>query len=54
DSFAIDFFDRERFNTVIGVVFVVVLLFSPDGLVGIGQRVRRLLDTIRDKETGAA
>lgn len=39
DSFAIDFFDRARFNTVIGMVFVLVLVFSPDGIVGIARRV---------------
>ncbi len=29
----------ERFNTLIGLVFLVVVLFSPDGLVGIGRRL---------------
>jgi branched-chain amino acid transport system permease protein len=33
-TFAIDVFDRERFNLVIGVVFLVIVLFSPDGLLG--------------------
>lgn len=51
DSFAIDFFDRERFNTVIGVVFVVVLMFSPDGLVGISQRVTGALRSIGKGKT---
>ncbi len=33
-NFAIDLFDRERFNLVIGAVFLVIVLFSPDGLLG--------------------
>lgn len=28
---------RERFNTLIGLSFVLVVLFSPNGLIGIGQ-----------------
>jgi len=33
-NFAIDLIDRDRFNLVIGVVFLVIVLFSPDGLLG--------------------
>ncbi len=33
-NFAIDLIDRERFNLVIGGVFLVIVLFSPDGLLG--------------------
>jgi branched-chain amino acid transport system permease protein len=33
-NFAIEVFDRERFNLVIGVVFLVIVLFSRDGLLG--------------------
>ena len=33
-NFAIDLVDRERFNLVIGGVFLVIVLFSPDGLLG--------------------
>lgn len=40
ENFAIDLIDRERFNTVIGIVFLVIVLFSPDGLLGLWQRVR--------------
>jgi branched-chain amino acid transport system permease protein len=42
-NFAIDLIDRERFNTVIGTAFLLVVLFSPDGLLGLGARIRRLL-----------
>ena len=33
-NFAIDVINRERFNLVIGVVFLVIVLFSRDGLLG--------------------
>ena len=33
-NFAIDLVDRERFNLVIGGVFLAIVLFSPDGLLG--------------------
>ena len=39
-NFAIDLIDRERFNTVIGLVFFLVVLFSPDGLLGIWSKLR--------------
>ena len=39
-NFAIDLIDRERFNTVIGLAFLLVVLFSPDGLLGLWERVR--------------
>jgi branched-chain amino acid transport system permease protein len=38
-NFAIDLFDRERFNLVIGAVFLVIVLFSPDGLLGWWSRL---------------
>ena len=40
ENFAIDLIDRERFNTVIGLAFLLVVLFSPDGLLGLWQRFR--------------
>jgi branched-chain amino acid transport system permease protein len=33
-NFAIDVIDRERFNLVIGLVFLAIVLFSRDGLLG--------------------
>jgi branched-chain amino acid transport system permease protein len=39
-NFAIDLVDRERFNLVIGGVFLLVLMVSPDGLLGIWRRLR--------------
>lgn len=39
DNFAIDLIDRERFNTVIGSVFLLIVLFSPDGVIGWWRRL---------------
>ncbi|HEU0204892.1 MAG TPA: branched-chain amino acid ABC transporter permease [Burkholderiaceae bacterium] len=39
-NFAIDVFVRERFNLVIGAVFLVIVLFSPDGLLGWWTQLR--------------
>jgi len=38
-NFAIDLVDRERFNLVIGGVFLATVLFSPDGLLGLWRRL---------------
>ena len=40
-NFAIDLVDRERFNLVIGGVFLAIVLFSPDGLLGLWQKAAR-------------
>lgn len=42
-NFAIDLIDRERFNTVIGLGFLLIVLFSPDGLLGLWERFRARL-----------
>ena len=39
-TFAIDVISRERFNLVIGSVFLVIVLFSPDGLLGLWAKLR--------------
>ena len=39
-TFAIDSFVRERFNLVIGTVFLIIVLFSSDGLLGWWARLR--------------
>jgi branched-chain amino acid transport system permease protein len=39
-TFAIDVIDRERFNLVIGGVFLAIVLFSPDGLLGLWSYAR--------------
>jgi ABC-type branched-subunit amino acid transport system permease subunit len=38
-NFAIDLVDRERFNLVIGTGFLLIVLFSPDGLLGLWARL---------------
>lgn len=42
-NFAIDLIDRERFNTVIGGVFLAIVLFSPDGLLGLWGHLKARL-----------
>jgi branched-chain amino acid transport system permease protein len=42
-NFAIDLVSRERFNLVIGGVFLAIVLFSPNGLVGIWAQLRARL-----------
>ncbi|MDP1534112.1 MAG: branched-chain amino acid ABC transporter permease, partial [Rubrivivax sp.] len=42
-TFAIDFIDRERFNLLIGGVFLAIVLFSPDGLLGLWAWLRARL-----------
>ncbi len=39
-NFANDIVGRERFNLLIGGVFLVVVLFSPEGLVGLWMKLR--------------
>ncbi|MGR3491558.1 MAG: branched-chain amino acid ABC transporter permease [Shimia sp.] len=39
DNFAIDLINRERFNTVIGIAFLLIVYFSPDGLLGLGEKL---------------
>lgn len=52
-NFAIDFIDRERFNTLIGLIFLAVVLFSPDGVIGLVRRARQLCAPT-PKKTGPA
>jgi branched-chain amino acid transport system permease protein len=40
-SFAIYAVPPERFNTVIGLIFIAVVVFSPDGVLGLGRAVMR-------------
>ncbi|MBL6080522.1 branched-chain amino acid ABC transporter permease [Belnapia sp. T18] len=47
DTFAATIYDRDRFNTLIGLVFLAIVLVSPDGAIGIGVRLRRLLAASR-------
>lgn len=40
DNFAIDLINRERFNTVIGIAFLLIVYFSPDGLLGLWEKLK--------------
>ncbi|HYG86600.1 MAG TPA: branched-chain amino acid ABC transporter permease [Azospirillum sp.] len=40
-NFAVDLIDPERFNLVIGIAFLAIVLASPDGLVGLWRRLMR-------------
>src|SRR5687768_1612298 len=46
-NFAIDVFDRERFNLVIGIAFLAIVLFSPDGLLGLWARLVNRISAAR-------
>ncbi|MGG5889691.1 branched-chain amino acid ABC transporter permease [Falsiroseomonas sp. HC035] len=48
DTFAATIYDRDRFNTLIGVVFLVIVLASPDGMIGLAARLRRLVTPRRE------
>lgn len=40
DTFAASIYDRDRFNTLIGAVFLAIVLISPDGALGMVRRLR--------------
>lgn len=41
ETFAIDLIDRERFNLVIGITFILVVMFLADGLTGLPALARK-------------
>ena len=41
-TFAIDIVGAERFNTLIGLVFLAIVFVSPDGLLGLWGRLKPL------------
>jgi branched-chain amino acid transport system permease protein len=51
DNFAQDFTDR--YMTLTGIVFILVLLFAPAGIAGIGKQVKRAVDRARSKRSEA-
>jgi len=55
-TFAIDIVGAERFNTLIGLLFLSIVLTSPDGLLGLWGRIRPLLaqQSLRSPQPGAA
>ena len=55
-TFAIDIVGAERFNTLIGLVFLAIVLVSPDGLLGLWGRIKPLLaqESLRSRLPGGA
>ncbi len=53
ENFAIDLIDRERFNTVIGLAFLLIVLFSPDGLLGLWSQMRSKIRLGKDARASA-
>ena len=41
ENFAIDLIYSERFNLLIGLVFLAIVLFSPDGILGLWEKLRQ-------------
>lgn len=41
-TFAIDLVGAERFNSLIAIVFLLIVFASPDGLVGLWRRIRNI------------
>jgi branched-chain amino acid transport system permease protein len=41
---------EDRFNTIIGIVFLIIVLVSPDGLIGIGGMIGRLFRRRREPD----
>jgi branched-chain amino acid transport system permease protein len=39
-TFAIDLIGAERFNTLIGAVFLIIVFVSPDGILGLWERLK--------------
>lgn len=48
-NFAVDLVSADRFNTLIGLTFLAIVLFSPDGLLGILEKLKTgsLPETLR-------
>ena len=55
-TFAIDIVGAERFNTLIGLVFLAIVFSSPDGLLGLWGRLRPLMaqESLRSRLGGGA
>jgi branched-chain amino acid transport system permease protein len=43
DTFAADLYDRDRFNTLVGLVFLGIVVLSPDGVLGLLARAGRAI-----------
>jgi branched-chain amino acid transport system permease protein len=52
ENFAIDFIDRERFNTLIGLCFLAIVFFSPDGVLGLWSRLMAAIRRVGGQNRG--
>jgi branched-chain amino acid transport system permease protein len=50
-TFAIDIVGADRFNTLIGAIFLVIVFASPDGILGLWRRVQPALAQKSLRET---
>jgi branched-chain amino acid transport system permease protein len=50
-NFAVDLFSRDRFNSLIGLTFLTIVLCSPDGLVGLYEKGKRYLKRTRERSS---
>ncbi|MGD8429417.1 MAG: branched-chain amino acid ABC transporter permease, partial [Ectothiorhodospiraceae bacterium] len=48
DNFAIALIAPERFNLVIGTAFLLIVLFSPDGLIGLWKKLKNRLASLEE------
>jgi branched-chain amino acid transport system permease protein len=55
-TFAIDIVGAERYNTLIGLVFLAIIFASPDGLLGLWARIKPLFnqESLRSRLPGGA
>jgi len=55
-TFAIDIVGAERYNTLIGLVFLAIVFVSPDGLLGPWGRIKPLLaqESVRSRLQGGS
>ncbi|HWY83241.1 MAG TPA: hypothetical protein VNY10_15170, partial [Roseiarcus sp.] len=51
-TFAIDLVGADRFNTLIGAIFLIIVFVSPDGILGLWRRVQPALaqKTLREAQ----
>ena len=53
DTFAVDLIDRERFNTLIGAVLLLIVMVAPNGLQQLAQDGIARLRPAKSNETGS-
>lgn len=51
ENFAVEVIDRERFNLVIGLAFLLTVMFSPKGIIGAVSKILSV-SSFREKQSG--